>query len=248
MDTRKVYDDTADRWGRQLPDSLSDFTARPHVFSAVGQLSGESVFDIGCGEGYCARVLKQQGAGDIVGVDLSEHMIDIAKAQEAQAPLGIDYRAANIVSYQNDRTFDLCVAVFLFNYLKTDEMHAVMKLAYDALVPGGRFLFTIPHPFFPFLDDRRKPPFFFEQPESDYFSSQNQKLEGEIWKRSGESLHVQCVHKTFDSYFDGLAAAGFSKMPLIKELSVTEEHLALDRDFFEPIMSQPLHVLFVLEK
>ena len=77
MDTKVVYNENAEKWLRLAPSSLSDFTARPRVFEACGELNGRSVLDIGCGEGYCARELKRRGAGYYLGLDLSEEMIKV---------------------------------------------------------------------------------------------------------------------------------------------------------------------------
>ena len=67
MDTEKVYNENAGKWLRLAPSSLSDFTGRPAVFDACGELNGRSVLDLGCGEGYCARELKRRGAGQLPG-------------------------------------------------------------------------------------------------------------------------------------------------------------------------------------
>ena len=116
FDTEQVYNANAKKWLRLTPSSLSDFTARPHVFEACGDLHGRAVLDIGCGEGYCARELKRRGAGDYLGIDLSSRMIEAARAQEQEDPLGIEYRACDVVGFVPERLYDLCVAVFLFNY------------------------------------------------------------------------------------------------------------------------------------
>ena len=59
---------------------------------------------------------------------------------------------------------------------------------------------------------------------------------------------MQCVHKTFGDYFDGLRQAGFSGMPEIDELTVTPELVATDEAFFSPLLNTPLHVLFKVTK
>lgn len=248
MDTEKVYDDNAKKWLRLQPSSLSDFTARPALFDACGDVSGRSVLDIGCGEGYCARELKRRGAGDYVGVDLSSQMIAAANAQEQEQPLGIQYHVGNVAEYVTDRQFDLCVAVFLFNYLSTDDMQRVFSTVYDSLLTGGQFIFSVPHPFFPFVRPEQTPPFYFSAAGMNYFQDVNQQFEGQIWKQSGEPLHVQCVHKTFADYFDGMRTAGFSSMPEVTELTVSEELAATDPDFFSPLLNQPLHVLVKVSK
>ncbi len=248
FDTKQVYNENAQKWLRLEPSSLSDFTARPLVFDACGDLNGRSVLDIGCGEGYCARELKRRGAGDYLGVDLSSQMIEAAQLQESKDQLGIAYKACNVVEFIPDRQFDLCIAVFLFNYLRVEDMLRVFSMVHNTLKPAGEFIFSVPHPFFPFVRPQQQPPFYFASTGKNYFADVNQQLEGEIWKRSGEPLHVQCVHKTFGDYFDSLKLAGFTRMPEIKELTVTPELVALDKDFFSPLLNEPLHVLFKVTK
>ena len=41
-------------------------------------LDGKSVLDIGCGSGQYATALAHRGAGEVVGVDLAQNMLDIA--------------------------------------------------------------------------------------------------------------------------------------------------------------------------
>lgn len=248
MDTKKVYNENASKWLRLAPASLSDFTGRPAVFDACGDVTGRSVLDIGCGEGYCARELKRRGAGEYVGIDLSSEMIAAAKAQDAKDNYGIDYRACNVLEFKPEREFDLCVAVFLFNYLPVDEMQQVFCMVYSTLPAGGEFIFSVPHPFFPFVHTAQSAPFYFAANGKNYFEDVNQKLEGEIWKQDGEPLHVQCVHKTFGDYFDALQLAGFSRMPEVKELTVTSELAATNEAFFSPLLNTPLHLLFKVKK
>lgn len=248
MDTEKIYNDNAEKWLRLAPSSLSDFTGRPAVFDACGDLNARSVLDIGCGEGYCARELKRRGAGDYLGVDLSSQMIDAARAQERKDQYGIEYRACDVTQFKPGRQFDLCIAVFLFNYLRVEEMQRCFSMVHEALQPQGQFIFSVPHPFFPFVRTEQSPPFYFASTGRNYFADVNEKFEGEIWKRSGEPLHVQCVHKTFSDYFACLQQAGFSRMPELQELTVTPELIELDKDFFSPLLNQPLHVLFKVSK
>ncbi|UTW45246.1 class I SAM-dependent methyltransferase [bacterium SCSIO 12696] len=249
MDTKTVYNQNADKWLRTTPSSLYDLTARPLVFDACGDdLAGRSVLDLGCGEGYCARELKRRGAGDYLGVDLSSQMIEIARQQEQQDQYGIEYVSCDVTGFKPERQFDLCIAVFLFNYLTVEAMHKVMATAYQAIAPGGQFIFTVPHPFFPFVRPEESAPFYFSSQGKNYFADVNQQFEGEIWKREGGSLHVQCVHKTFADYFSGLRQAGFDSMPELEELTVTPELAQTDPEFFAPLVNQPLHLLFKVSK
>jgi len=246
--TSTIYDRVAGNWARNEPVLLSDYTARPFVFRACEPLQGKSVLDLGCGEGYVARTLAAKGTSRILACDISAGMVEKAREAEARAPLGIEYRVGDASADLGlpEASFDLAIAVFLFNYLDTTQMLRVMRTAHRALKPGGRFVYTVPHPSLPFLRPMEAP-FYFDRGAHGYFSGRNQLFEGRIWRRDGVDVPVRCVHKTFADYFDCLAQAGFAALPKVVELKVTDEHVAFDRPFFEPLYGHPLHVLFSLE-
>ncbi len=242
--TSALYDVAAPSWARDEAVLLSDYTARPFVLEAISPLKGARVLDLGCGEGYVSRQIAAQSPARLLSVDISKGMIDLAQAAEDSAPLGIEYRVASATDLDLEEEFDQVIAVFLFNYLKCDEMVSVLKTVHRHLRPGGRFLFTAPHPSFPFIDRPSEPPFLFETEGLDYFSARDHQLEGRIWRRDGESVPVRCVHKPMEDYFKALELAGFKGSPNVTELSVTPEHLELDPEFFGPLKGLPLHVAF----
>jgi 2-polyprenyl-3-methyl-5-hydroxy-6-metoxy-1,4-benzoquinol methylase len=247
--TEALYNNNASSWVRDQPISLSDFTARPAILSMCEPIEGLHILDLGCGEGYCSRELRRRGASSVHGMDLSEKMIEAACAQEANEFLDIRYETgcATDLSQFADGEFDLVVAVFLFNYLNISQMHQCMAEVRRTLRPGGRFIFSVPHPAFPYM---RKPdyPFYFQVNQKSYFSGRNNLFPGRIWKRDGSWLDVQLVHKTLQDYFEGLQGAGFSTMPTLKELHVTPEHLQIDPAFFEPLVDLPLHLAFQVSR
>ncbi|HTL88207.1 MAG TPA: class I SAM-dependent methyltransferase [Leptolyngbya sp.] len=241
--TQNLYNRTAVRWVRGEPTSLSDFTARPAVLELCEPIAGLRVLDLGCGEGYCSRELHRRGASKLDGIDLSEAMIKAAQAQDEKDGYGITYNAgcATHLPQFADQEFDLVVAVFLFNYLTIAQMQQCLAEVRRVLRPGGRFIFSVPHPAFPFM---REPayPFFFQVAETSYFSDRDQKFPGKIWRRDGTSLDVQLVHKTLEDYFNALQQAKFQTFPILKELRVLPEHLVIDEAFFTPLLDIPLHL------
>jgi SAM-dependent methyltransferase len=241
--TKSLYDQSAGRWVRGEPTSLSDFTARPVVLGLCEPIADLRVLDLGCGEGYCSRELKRRGAAKVYGIDLSEGMIAAAQQQEQLDSLGIRYesRCATNLSYLTDASFDLVLAVFLFNYVTVEQMQQCMNEVHRVLRPGGRFVFSVPHPAFPYMRAAEYP-FYFQVDGGGYFSQMNQTFPGRIWKRDGAWLDVQLVHKPLETYFDALREAGFTTMPLVRELRVTPEHIQLDEAFFKPLFDYPLHI------
>ncbi|HIK33600.1 MAG TPA: class I SAM-dependent methyltransferase [Oscillatoriales cyanobacterium M4454_W2019_049] len=247
--TQELYNDTASRWVRGTPSSLSDFTARPAVLDLCEPVAGLQVLDLGCGEGYCSRKLMQRGAKRVWGIDLSDKMIEAAIAQEAREPLGIDYEVGCATDLQQiaDSSIDLVLAVFLFNYLTVAQTRQCMAEVARVLRPGGHFVFSVPHPAFPYMRNAEYP-FYFQVEEQNYFSGRDRQFPGRIWKRDGSALEVQLVHKTLQDYFEALQNAGFATMPTLRELRVLPEHVALDAAFFQPLVDFPLHLAFKVSR
>ena len=244
-DTRTLYNAQAENWQRTAPTLLSDYSARPFVLDMCEPIKDARIFDLGCGEGYVSRQLINRGAASVVAIDISEKMIDAAKSIETE---GISYSvgdARSMAEYDSE-SFDLVLAMFLFNYLNVEESAQTIKEIFRILKPGGRFVMAVPHPSLPFLR-KKEFPFYFE-PNGNYFSGRNTLFPGQIWRLDRVPVNVQCVHKTWEDYFACFNAAGFSKIPTVKELRINETHIEQDPEFFTPLDGIPLHVAFKLIK
>ncbi|MBD2346908.1 class I SAM-dependent methyltransferase [Anabaena subtropica] len=244
-----LYNRTASEWIREKPISLSDFTARPFVLELCEPVTELRVLDLGCGEGYCSRELRRRGAAQVHGIDISQSMIEAARLQELENSLDISYEVGCATNLQQipDGEIDLVVAVFLFNYLTITQTQECMAEVARILRPGGQFVFSIPHPSFPYM---REPayPFYFEVEGTGYFSKRDQQFPGRIWKRDGSWLDVRLIHKTLEDYFNALNKADFKTMPVLQELRITPEHIALDEEFFTPLLDLPLHLAIKISR
>jgi SAM-dependent methyltransferase len=243
-----IYDVHARNWAREERMLLSDFTARPYVIEELSPLAGAHVLDLGCGEGYVARLAADAGAASVTGIDVSPEMVVHArKAIPLEAACAFHFEVGDVAAPRIfSRYYDRIMAVFLFNYLTRVQMLAVLKLALDRLTPGGIFVFTVPHPCFPYMQAPAAP-FLFRTEGRSYFDGVDATYEGRIWRRDGREVPVRCVHKTFEDYFSLLAEAGWNTLPKLLELSVRPEQVTQDPAFFIPLAGQPLHVLFRLE-
>ena len=245
-----MFNQNADQWARQEPMILSDFTARPAVLRELAPLTGKHVLDLGCGEGYVARLVAQAGAQSVFGIDISSEMI--ARAQQAAAggaPRSMTFKSGNATNFRDypREQFDRVIAVFMISYLSRADMTQVFRTVRSRLAPGGRFIFTVPHPFLPYARRPQEKPVYFDSKGRDYFAGVDESYEGYIWRRDGKAVPVSYMHKTFADYFDALAAAGFQTLPKVIELKVNDEHLARDRAFFESAVGYPLQVLFRID-
>ena len=80
------------------------------VFRMVAALDGERVLDLACGVGFYTRLLKQRGAAQVIGVDISPEMIRLAQQQEQAVPLGVTYQVGDAVVLPRLGSFDLVTA------------------------------------------------------------------------------------------------------------------------------------------
>lgn len=98
---QQYYDSVADQYdsGFRREGDLIDRREREILREQLGDLSGKCVFDFGCGTGRMSLFHRSRGADQVVGVDLSPKMIEIAQQKcddsavkflvfEAQRPSG----------------------------------------------------------------------------------------------------------------------------------------------------------------
>lgn len=108
--------------------------------SSMNNVKGQRVLDLACGDGYYSRILKKMGASIVVGVDDSDGMLAIAKAQEKDDPQGIKYLHSTIQDMGEIGEFDSAFAVFLMHYARDEsEMLHMCSAVFQNLKPGGRF-------------------------------------------------------------------------------------------------------------
>ncbi len=135
------YDTIAPEYQTSKQLAFREYIERYTLFKLLGDLGGKSVLDLACGEGFYTRQLRQAGAVEVTGVDVSAAMIELAEAQERRQPLGCRYVQADAAAFRPDDPVDLVVAAYLFNYARTPgQLLRFCRTCHDALRPGGRLV------------------------------------------------------------------------------------------------------------
>ena len=102
------------------------------------------VLDIACGPGLLCRKIKQRlPSTQVIGMDFSQYMI--ARNQERDEPLGIDYRCMDVQTSLGSLgwKFDVVTMCEILEHLEQPE--TVVAAAMGLLKTGGRFILTCPH-------------------------------------------------------------------------------------------------------
>jgi len=135
------YDPIAEQYKRSKQTPWRTHIECYTLLESIGNVNGLSVLDVACGEGFYTRLLRRQGAVKVTGVDLSEEMVALARKQEAEQSLGIDYVVGDGRDLPFDGECDLVVAAYLLNYAENrDELSAMCDSIARCLKPGGRFV------------------------------------------------------------------------------------------------------------
>lgn len=141
-----AYDAIAEWYDASIRDgSLIHDLVLPTLCGLIGDVAGQRVCDLACGQGVVARWLAQHGAA-VVGVDLSTRLLDIACRYEDAEPLGIAYLHddAQTLRAVADAAFD-GVACNM-SLMDIPDVAATFRAIRRILRPGGWFAFSISHP------------------------------------------------------------------------------------------------------
>lgn len=114
----RSYDDIADWYDGVVETGTFH---REHVLPALlelaGDVSGQRVLDVACGQGLATRELARRGA-IVTGVDVSRRLLERARQREIEEPLGIAYQEGDAETLHGlaDGAFDgatCCMALWL---------------------------------------------------------------------------------------------------------------------------------------
>lgn len=106
----------------------------------IGNVKSKRVLDAGCGAGYESKVLLKNGA-EVVGIDLSEHMIELAKKRCKKGKFFVcDMEKTGFP----DESFDLILAVFSLCYKR--NLRETLTEFYRVLKTNGKLFIVEVHP------------------------------------------------------------------------------------------------------
>lgn len=113
------------------------------------------ILEVGCGDGRLVEAAKRSGYNNIVGIDASASMIELARKRLSIAELipTDKLHLANAVSYietQKPGSIDLIVAIDVVEHLQLHEIIGFFSAAHTVLSPGGQVLIQVPNGASPF--------------------------------------------------------------------------------------------------
>jgi SAM-dependent methyltransferase len=202
--TRNTYDEFAsqyaDMMAAQEEVGVAAGSAMSRFLEVVGAVSGLTVLDAGCGEGYLSRMLAQRGA-NVTGIDISPRLVEMARAKDPDG--ASTYQVADLSqplpAYQAH--FDLVASYFVLNDVYDYEGFLATLSA--ALKPAGRLVIFMNNPYS--LVARNH--------VTDYFAASGQRFP--YRGLTEEGVKVFFWHRTMEEYLSACFAVGFQLERLV---------------------------------
>ncbi|PBB92400.1 SAM-dependent methyltransferase [Mesorhizobium sp. WSM3864] len=117
----------------------------PVLRAMLPKVGGLSIVDLGCGFGWFCRWARAHGAKQVLGLDLSERML--ARARAAGSDDAMTYERVDLDELSLPKArFDLAYSSLALHYVS--DAARLFATVYQALVPGGFFVFSTEHPIF----------------------------------------------------------------------------------------------------
>ncbi|MDF2679443.1 MAG: SAM-dependent methyltransferase [Brevibacillus sp.] len=227
---------------QQMPRSIKGLEAAGewHVFKALlPDLRNKHVLDLGCGYGWHCRYAREQQASSVVGVDLSEKMLQKAREQTHDPAISYIQMPVEDIAFSNE-PFDVVISSLAFHYV--ESFGELCKKIYECLKPGGTFLFSVEHPIF----TARK--------EQDWFvDEQGNRLHWPVDNYQAEGIRVTAFlaenvikyHRTLATYMNSVIQAGFV-IKAVEEPMPPEE--MLEDDWMKDEIRRPMFLMISAEK
>ncbi|WP_168118978.1 class I SAM-dependent methyltransferase [Paenibacillus sp. HB172176] len=188
-----------------------------HAFKALlPELQDKRVLDLGCGYGWHCRYALEQGAGSVVGVDISERMLQQARSMTDDPRVKYIQHAIEDLELHSE-SFDVAISSLAFHYIASfgDICRKVFKL----LKPGGEFVFSVEHPVFTARSEQDW--HYGEQGERAHWPIDHYQEEG-LRDTSFLAEHVIKYHRTLSTYLNELIGSGFTLKAVNEPLPAEE--------------------------
>ena len=147
MAQQNIYDDDVFFEGyRKLRENKTNANTLfeiPALFSLLPELEGQSVLDLGCGFGEHCKEYVRMGAARVLGIDISEKMLAVAREQNSDPKISYTRMPMEELD-QIDGSFDVVVSSLAFHYV--EDFTGVVRNIHALLSPDGTFVFSQENP------------------------------------------------------------------------------------------------------
>ncbi len=208
---------------------------QPTMRSLLPALKDLTILDIGCGFGDFCRYARSEDAANVVGIDVSERMLAVAKEKTQAA--NIEYQCIPIEKFIPAQTFDIIVSSVTFHYV--EDYVALCKKLFSWLKPNGTLVFSVEHPICTAYSSG------VHVTQTDIWPIKNYRDEEKIlqtWFVEG----VIKYHRTLQTYLNTLLEVGFTLQAVLEPMP-TDAQIEQQSRFAIHKIRPPLLVVKVIK-
>ena len=167
------------------------------------------VLDLGCGYGWHCKYAAEHGARSVLGIDISQRMLDTAIEKNSDSRICYRQSAMEDLDFP-DGSFQVIFSSLAFHYVA--DFEGLMERIGRWIAPGGDLVFSVEHPVFTAYGSQDW--YYDENGSILHFPVDNYFFEG---RREAVFLgeKVTKYHRTLTTYMNALRQNGF----LIRDLA-----------------------------
>ncbi len=218
---------------RKNPANYNIQIEHPAMEALLPDLDGKSVLDLGCGFGENCETYRKLGAREVLGIDLSEKMLAVARAEHSGS--GIAYRRMDMTEIASlNRQFDVVVSSLAIHYIR--DYASLLRDICSCLAPQGIFLYSQEHPLV--TAPQAGPDYAFD-PQTGaplYYRLDHYACGGE---RSVEWFveDVRKYHRTFSELVNTILQTGFRILQMEEPVpppEMVQAYPAMEKEYHKP--------------
>lgn len=245
MPKQNVYDNEVFFEGyksiRDRKGNANNVIEIPALFSMMPNLNGKKVLDLGCGFGEHCKRFVDCGASEVVGIDISKKMLEVAREENCSAKVTYINMPMEDIANLHEK-FDVVVSSLAFHYI--EDFSGVVRMVYDKLNKNGTFIFSQENPLCTCYSGENR---WTKDDKGNklYLNLANYSVEGER-KSTWFIEDVKKYHRTFSTIVNTLIDAGFLIEKMIEPLPT--EEILMEFPEYKDLYHKPDFLLIKVSK
>lgn len=243
------YDEVQEGYEESRTAARHEYVTYPSFSNSLEDVQGKRVIDLACGYGKTTRMIKEEGAAEVLGVDVSDEQIERAREIERQRDQGIKYVKGNVAEMDLSKygEFDMAATVTLLHYAESrEELDSMLENIRNCLKPGGEFVGLIIKPG---MKSYKGYGFKITPKENEEEVTDGSPLLAEVhdrnWNKHCEFTNYYWKKSTYEEAFE---ENGFDEHEWI-DVHVTEEGKEeFGEEFWQDMEENPPYEIFKLQK
>lgn len=223
--------------------NFNDCIETPILLAMLPELHGKNILDIGCGMGQHAKQYSDMGAESVLGIDISEKMLEYARKYNSADNITYQQMALEDIGGLNCQ-FDLITSSLVFDYV--EDFDELMGNIYRLLKDNSQIVFSMSHPMATAYDGKYPRYTRSESGERLYANINNYFVEGQrkiTWVVNNYELY----HRTFSSILNSLIKSGLL-IEECQESNISDEMRKQYPSMFGGTIHRPDFVFFRCRK